>query len=275
MKIKVLGSGASEGTPTIYCTCPVCTNARKVGGKEVRHRTSYMLDDDTLIDFSPDMLALSGAGLDLTDIEHILITHSHSDHFDLETMLTRSSFNAIGGPKKPLHIYGNEEVVRAVENYLEHRPSVKQGVFTHLLEYEKTVQVGKYSVTPLKSTHIQEENCLAYLINDGGKYYLHLTDSSFPENEVFEYIRIHKIKLALVALDCTCGGSDLEFYGHMNLKQNIQVKERFEQIGAIDSSSIVIATHIAHCSGFTHEEFSIKAAQYGIGVAYDGLTLEI
>lgn len=274
MKVKVLGSGSSEGTPTIYCTCPVCANARKFGGKEVRRRTSFMIDEDMLIDFSPDLTALSGEGLDLTGIEHILVTHSHSDHFDIETMLYRSEYNVIGGPKKDLHVYGNEAVVEAINSRLAEHPYILD-VEAHLMKYEQTVQIGKYSVTALRSNHVTTENCLAYLISDGGKYYLHMTDSAFPDNDIFEYLRIHKIKLALVVLDCTCGDTDLAFYGHMNLRQNVRVREHLERIGAIDSSSLVIATHVAHCSGQTHEAFSINAARFGIGVAYDGLTLEI
>ena len=33
MKLKYLGTGASEGIPSLYCRCPVCENARKEGGK--------------------------------------------------------------------------------------------------------------------------------------------------------------------------------------------------------------------------------------------------
>ena len=55
MKIKFLGTGASEGIPSMYCKCAVCENARKVGGKEIKARMGVLIDEDLLIDFSPDM----------------------------------------------------------------------------------------------------------------------------------------------------------------------------------------------------------------------------
>ena len=54
MKIVFLGTAAAEGVPGLWCKCPYCEHARKVGGKEIRRRCSYCVDDDTMIDFGPD-----------------------------------------------------------------------------------------------------------------------------------------------------------------------------------------------------------------------------
>ncbi len=275
MKVKILGSGASEGIPSVFCHCPVCENARKVGGKEIRRRAGFLLDDTTLIDVSPDTFMNSAMGLNITALENVLITHTHSDHFDYETLLARSPYNAVGGTVTDLNIYGNERVVEKLENILTSRPVIRENTFVHLLKAGEQAKVGKYTVVPFYTKHIPTENCLVYLISDGEKYYFHCLDSDFPENEVFEYLRIHKIKLSLVILDCTYGDINKEFYGHMNLRQNVRVKEKLEQIGTIDVSTLVIANHVAHCCGETHETLSKKAAQFGIGLGYDGLSLQI
>ena len=81
MRIKFLGTGASEGIPSLFCNCPVCKNARKEGGRELRSRSGVLLDNDLLIDFSNDMLMNAMRyGIDCTAIRNILISHSHSDH---------------------------------------------------------------------------------------------------------------------------------------------------------------------------------------------------
>ena len=58
MKLTFLGTAAAEGMPALWCECPTCAEAKKLGGKEIRRRCSYLLDGDTLIDFGPDAFCL-------------------------------------------------------------------------------------------------------------------------------------------------------------------------------------------------------------------------
>ncbi|MFA5205011.1 MAG: hypothetical protein WC708_11475 [Lentisphaeria bacterium] len=54
MQIKILGSAAAEGIPALWCECETCGQAREKGGKDIRQRASYLIDDDTMVDFGPD-----------------------------------------------------------------------------------------------------------------------------------------------------------------------------------------------------------------------------
>ena len=56
MELLICGSGASEAVPALFCTCPVCREASKRGGKDRRSRTAYQLGDEIRIDFGPDIL---------------------------------------------------------------------------------------------------------------------------------------------------------------------------------------------------------------------------
>ena len=56
-QIQILGSAAAEGIPAIFCNCRVCTEAWKNGGKDIRMRAAYKLNDEVRIDFGPDSLA--------------------------------------------------------------------------------------------------------------------------------------------------------------------------------------------------------------------------
>ena len=81
MKLTFLGTAAAEGMPALWCECPTCAEAKKLGGKEIRRRCSYLLDGDTLIDFGPDAFWQSiEFNIDLTAIDRIVFTHAHSDH---------------------------------------------------------------------------------------------------------------------------------------------------------------------------------------------------
>ena len=51
MKIRYLGTAAAEGWPALFCSCPICAQARAEGGKNLRTRTQAILDGELLIDF--------------------------------------------------------------------------------------------------------------------------------------------------------------------------------------------------------------------------------
>ena len=80
MKITVLGTGDTVGTPMVGCSCPVCTYAEEHGIQ--RLRTSILLEHKgkhLLIDTSPDLRQqLLAAGS--PHINAIIWTHGHYDH---------------------------------------------------------------------------------------------------------------------------------------------------------------------------------------------------
>ena len=55
--IQLLGSAAAEAIPAIFCDCRICREAWRLGGKDVRMRTAYKLNDHVRVDFGPDTLA--------------------------------------------------------------------------------------------------------------------------------------------------------------------------------------------------------------------------
>ncbi len=71
MQITFLGTAAAPSMPIPFCTCQVCADARRVGGKNLRRRSSLMINDDLLVDIGPDIatasfeygLSLAGVGL--------------------------------------------------------------------------------------------------------------------------------------------------------------------------------------------------------------------
>lgn len=91
MRVTFLGTAAAEGYPAIWCRCERCAIARSRGGPNLRFRASVLINDDLLIDPGPDLVAASiRHGLDLGDVQAVLITHLHDDHVDPTTLYWRA-----------------------------------------------------------------------------------------------------------------------------------------------------------------------------------------
>jgi phosphoribosyl 1,2-cyclic phosphate phosphodiesterase len=84
MRVTLLGTGDTTGTPTVDCDCDTCAEARRRGVERTRFSVHVQNDrtgESVLIDFSPDFrhqfltrdVALPDAGI---------VTHIHFDHID-------------------------------------------------------------------------------------------------------------------------------------------------------------------------------------------------
>ena len=87
MKITYLGTAASEGWPAEFCECAICRAAMKRGGLDWRLRSCALIDDDLLVDVSPDIYAARvKLDVSLAHVRAVLITHSHADHFAIQQL---------------------------------------------------------------------------------------------------------------------------------------------------------------------------------------------
>ena len=115
--------------------------ARTLGGKNIRRRSGMMVNDTTLIDFPPDIYALSlELGLDLGSVTDLMITHSHGDHFDVSELNMRQNgmFCHLGQDAPPLRLYGDDGVAPVS--------------YTHLDVYKRQDQCDRH-------TRAQQQNC--------------------------------------------------------------------------------------------------------------------
>lgn len=271
MKFIVCGSGDAIGIPGIFCKCRVCENARRNGGFDIRTRTGYLLDGTVKFDFGPDTLAQAQKpGLDLSDLEALFITHSHSDHFYPEDLWTLSSDVAETGGT--LRIYGNTEVMRRIREF----PGLdlaKCGIELVALTNGKTVELPNARVTAIATNHVPTEECLMFLIETLSANIMIANDSDrFPETA---YFLLRGKCIDHLFIDCTWGLEHHENRGHMGLPAVLDVVERLTGQKTLVESSRIWPVHFSHNGSGTHAELTRQMARYhNIVPSYDGLTIK-
>ncbi len=279
MKITYLGTAAAEGVPATFCNCTTCKTVRKIGGKEFRSRTQMLIDGKLGVDFPPDAYyhALR-FNVDLSAIEHLLITHSHMDHFYAHDFILRGYKYALDMATPVMHIYGNEEVQKVFEECTrrEMREEIKNTLPMTVIKPFEEYKMGEYTVTAFPAAHSQQEQALLFLVEKDKKGYLHLHDTGMPPLEIFSYLKEKGKKVQLVSLDCTLVDTHSSTSGrHMGLDENVEVIKRLKADGVANDDTKFVITHFSHNSAPFTERLKKIEKEYGVIAAYDGMTIEI
>lgn len=273
MKIQFLGTGAAEGIPAVFCQCRLCRKAAAAGGIQIRTRCGAIVNDRILMELTPDLyLHKLRFGLDLSKAEAVVVTHSHSDHFDGAELAKRSTrhYCHIEG-EKPLRIYGNEKVCSLGRDSLkiefgqEENPSVS---FTQVKPYDTWEAAGvRFHAIPAR--HDPGEECMIYVIEDGKSRILYGNDTGLLSQEAFDYLK--GMVFDMLSLDCTFGTGKACEPGHMGMGENRMFLEELEKRGCLRKDTEVFATHFSHNCEMLHEELEEKGKEYGIRILRDGM----
>ena len=277
MKFQYFGTAAAEGWPALFCTCDNCRRAAKAGGRNLRTRSQAAVDDKLLIDFPADTLAhMYYSGLDLPRIRDCIITHSHSDHLYPADLEMRLDGFAYPGDDRPLVFYATKEAAPGILEMLEKCGLIKQNrvLFQEIRPFEPFEAAG-YTVTPLPANHDPASGPVFFLIEDGEKSLLYANDTGWFPEETWEWLEKHGPHLDFVSLDCTGGLRTGWRNGHMGLDTAMEALTRLRHMGLADDATAACLHHFSHTGGATYDELVPIAAEQGLLVAYDGMTVAI
>lgn len=280
MKLKYYGTGAGYGLPEVFCDCRICRHARENGGKNIRTRSMALLDECLAIDLSVDTFHhCAFAGLDMRKVKHVLVTHSHHDHF-----FTSDLFSRVRGMEEPVNFYLSEASSKGVRAIVEkHKAEFAAGTRdpkawtlaeVHTLEYFKPIEILDYKITPLPARHVKALEPMIFIIERDEKCILWGHDTGLLLPEAAEWIRNSGIKFDLVSLDCTLRRGEQITKSHMDLDWCIETATMLRDGGNADEHTKFILSHIGHLVDRTHDELTAEAAEYGMIVAFDGMEIE-
>ena len=275
MKIKFLGTAAYERVPALFCKCPTCSYALEKGGKEIRTQAQVLINEDLLVDFGQDnYFHFLKYGLDFTKIKHILVTHSHYDHFvPNDLIMTKEPY---GHSDTDINVYAGKDCYK---NFLNNSESSK--IQFNVIKKHQTFKAGNYEITPLPARH-GTKNPFIYVIKTEGKYLLYDNDSGIELEEVYDFLAKKGYKFSVVISDCTNGYKHFEkINSHKSFIDNKYHKERLEKAGNVTSDTKWIITHFSH-NGLVKDNMPVTnkdlcdiAEKMGMICAYDGMEIEI
>lgn len=278
MKYKYFGTAASEAIPAMYCNCDTCKRARKVGGKSYMSRSQSLVDDKILIDFPPDTFMHIKEGLNLLGITTYIITHSHRDHFYIEDLYNNASFFARQEDLKTIDVYVGEAGYNMLMEAREKDPKVMEMYNFHKIEAFKTFEAEGYRITPLKALHDARTSPFIFIIEKGGKAFLHGNDTAYFPEETREWLKNNPIYLDFASLDCTYANNYAEDNeiksSHMNYQTVLHTIDNLKEIGMIDDKTKLCINHFSHNGDMIYDELCAFAAKDNIEVSYDGKEIE-
>lgn len=235
------GTGAAEGVPSPFCDCPMCNYAREHGGKDVRKRSCFRLGRNIMIDMGPDIFTQALQYGSMCDIEHVLITHTHDDHFDFTALGLMSMATHLR--TTPVHFYFSEEGYRFIELLRDSeiafggtlRGMEEKGIYAfHKLKYFETYSIGEYEVTPIRGNHggnMAKERSANYVLKakDGTKM-LYGMDTGLYEEETLDFMKNQNLDIWIS--ECTFGNLKLqeEWNTHLCADTFLELLDTFEKI---------------------------------------------
>ncbi len=276
MVFQYLGTAASEGWPALFCNCPQCQKALALGGRDIRTRSQSILDGRILFDFPCDTYRhkLDGS-LELSAVELLLVTHSHSDHLYPNDLALRADPYGHDFTVPVLHVASGASALERLRRHLEYDRESLRGVELHTLRAYEPAELCGARVIPIPAHHIPGEDAFCYAVETKGRRVLYLHDTGEKIEEALEPLR-GEAPFDLISFDCCwCTAEPSYDNGHMGLPNAVRLRGKLWGMGLCTAKTRCCVNHFSHNIAAMHADIEAAAAPYGILTAYDGMKIEL
>ncbi len=260
MRVRMLGTGSSDGWPNPWCTCASCRAAAQAG--VVRGQTSALVDERLLIDLGPDgPRAAVRAGVDLSSVEGVLVTHAHPDHHAVPVWMWRGW----AASRRPLVLLAPPAVLADAAPRLD--PSVRT-VEAHAGERHS---VAGYEVVVLPARHAGPSVGPAVLYDvtgpDGARL-LWATDTGALSEQALQLVEGREYDAVLLDL------TSAHLPDHHDLTSWPEQVAELRRMGAVVDGTALHAVHLGHDNP-PPAELDAVLAGWGASAPRDGDVLHV
>ncbi|GAB6991977.1 MBL fold metallo-hydrolase [Paenibacillus pini] len=269
MNIRFLGTGAAEGVPAPFCLCEGCKIAREHQGKNVRKRSSILINDEFLIDIGPDFVSsINNQDISGEKIKIICVTHAHFDHFYPENLEIRSK-RYVPNPPEQCTLIGNSSVMYKL-NMLGYTNSA-----LHLdkinIEFYRSIHLGEYLITPIEANHAKEYGAACnFLIEHYGKVLLYASDTGLYSQRTLDFLSNKNIDILIMECTNVLGETGSS---HLNIEMFNEQVNRLNELNAFNRGCKFYATHFSHSELLEYKDLKKLMNDHNIEPAFDGLLI--
>jgi len=257
VKVLFLGTSACDFAESLK------NEHKNVFDKNARRSSSLLINGTTLIDcgfHTYNSLVISKS--DISKIDDIVITHTHDDHFYIETLEKIISCNE----GKTINLWVRDDAkIPEIKNI-----NVKR------MELFKRYEIkDELFVTGMRANHNQRTYPQHLLFEAGEKKLFYGCDGAWMIMDT--YYALHNMKLDMMVLDGTVGNieGDYRIFEHNSIPMIKIMVPSFKKFGIIDEKSNVYISHIAPSLHKEHSEIENELKDVGVKVAFDGLEVTL
>lgn len=257
MKLTFLGTGAADWD---WKNLPpgTCGSA------------STLIGTSCLIDAGPCVLrGMKASGVAIGRISDLIVTHSHSDHFNLDTI---QAIAAAG--RRRLRVWAPPNALAMLSGVaVEPHPVLPGDAF----------RVGVFRVVALPANHATrdlDEQTLHYAFAGRGVRLLYALDGAWICTKARILLKrfLDGRPLSAVVWDATCGATfnDWRFAEHNDLRMVAAMREAMLKDGLVSADTLHVFDHIARTLWpATPAARRRLAARFGATLAEDGMSLAL
>ena len=274
MKIKFLGTAAAEGFPAVFCNCEYCNALRKTG-KGYRTRSQTIIDGKLLIDLPADTYAhFLHNGIKGDEIESLIITHIHEDHFYAKELDMRGGGFSKNMKNEVLNLLIPQDAVSDIENL---NKNSRNTLSVNVAKPYYAITLNGYKITPLPARHGYGAIVpFIYLIESGNVKFLYAHDTGYFYPEVISYLADNNIVLDGISFDCCYLDIPISDSGaHMGYDNVYRLVDELTLKGVITDKTVKILNHFSHNGNPTQENVENAVKDKNYLVAYDGFEIQI
>ena len=229
---------------------------------DARRSSSALINENIVIDCGDHFQDEARiAGVDLSKVTDILITHLHGDHFRVKNVEYIAS-----KAKRGVRLWVREDA----------RLDEIEGVEIMRMKDGVTYDMGgNVSVTGLKANHDEIAFPQHLVLEQDGKKLLYALDGAWFLHSTYYWLKNKNLDLAV--LDATCGDyvGDYIMGEHNSIPMIRLMLPSLKKWGTVNDDTQIYLSHLAPSLHKPHAETAAIVEKDGLKVAYDGLKVSI